>query len=103
VLAFFHEQGRRQYDRVYAAPSGACSAAYFVAGMWGPGLTIWRELASKAVRKANFLRHKPIIGLADLVDHVFRRRVPLSVEAGRSAASGPMSFGKTYPAACRES
>src|SRR6266404_7708283 len=69
VLAFLHERGQRQYDLVYAASSGACSAAYFVAGMWEPGLTIWRELASKAVRKTNFLRRKPIIDLAYLVDY----------------------------------
>jgi predicted patatin/cPLA2 family phospholipase len=81
VLAFLHETGRRQYDLVYAASSGACSAAYFVAGLWEPGLTIWRELASKVVRKANFLHHKPIIDLAYLVDHVIRQHVPLSVEA----------------------
>src|SRR6185295_19883006 len=47
VLAFLHERGERQYDLVYAASSGACSAAYFVAGMWEPGLTIWREYAAK--------------------------------------------------------
>src|ERR1035438_7568972 len=70
VLAVLHEKGRRQYDLVYAASSGACSAAYFVAGMWEPGLTIWRKLASQAVRKSNFLRRKPIIDLAYLVDHV---------------------------------
>jgi predicted patatin/cPLA2 family phospholipase len=81
VLAWLHERGRRQYDLVYAASSGACSAAYFVAGLWEPGLGIWRELACKAVRKANFLRRKPIIDLAYLVDHVFRQDVPLSVEA----------------------
>jgi predicted patatin/cPLA2 family phospholipase len=81
VLAFLHETGRRQYDLVYAASSGACSAAYFVAGLWEPGLTIWRELASKVVRKTNFLRRKPIIDLAYLVDHVIRQHVPLSVEA----------------------
>jgi predicted patatin/cPLA2 family phospholipase len=43
VLAFLHETGRRQYDLVYAASSGACSAAYFVAGLWDPGLTISSE------------------------------------------------------------
>jgi predicted patatin/cPLA2 family phospholipase len=43
VLAFLYERGRRQYDFVYAASSGACSAAYFVAGMYEPALTIWRE------------------------------------------------------------
>jgi len=31
VLAFLYKKGRRQYDLVYAASSGACSAAYFVA------------------------------------------------------------------------
>ncbi len=81
VLAFLHERGQHQYDLVYAASSGACSAAYFVAGMWEPGLTIWRDHACNAVRKSNFLRRKPIIDLAYLVDHVFRKRVPLSVEA----------------------
>lgn len=85
VLAFLHQHGLHQYDRVYAASSGACSAAYFVAGMWQPGLTIWREHASKVVRKINFLRHKPVIDLAYLVDHVFRRHVPLSIEALQKA------------------
>lgn len=81
VLAFLHERGQQRYDFVYAASSGACSAAYFVSGMWGPGLTIWRDQASKAVRKINLLRRKPIVDLAYLVDDVFRRDVPLSVEA----------------------
>ena len=85
VLAFLHDRGRRQYDLVYAASSGACSAAYFVAGMWEPGLAIWRGHACKVVRKTNFLRHKPVIDLAYLVDHVFRRHVPLSVEALQNA------------------
>ena len=85
VLAFLHERGRRQYDLVYAASSGAFSAAYFVAGMWEPGLAIWHELACKVVRKTNFLRRKPIIDLAYLVDHVFRKHVPLSVEALQKA------------------
>jgi predicted patatin/cPLA2 family phospholipase len=81
VLASLQEHGRRQYDLVYAASSGACSAAYFVADMWQPALAIWRELACTVVHKSNFLRRKPIIDLAYLVDHVFRERVPLSVEA----------------------
>jgi predicted patatin/cPLA2 family phospholipase len=83
VLATLQERGRQQYDLVYAASSGACSAAYFVAGMWEPALAIWRELACNVVRKSNFLRHKPIIDLAYLVDHVFRTRVPLSIEVLR--------------------
>ena len=81
VLAYLFERGRREYDFVYAASSGACSAAYFVAGMWEPGLAIWRELACNVVRKSNFLRHKPVIDLAYLVDNVFRTRIPLSVSA----------------------
>jgi predicted patatin/cPLA2 family phospholipase len=56
VLAYLQECGRQQYDLVYAASSGACSAAYFVADMWKPGLAIWRELACNVVRKSNFLR-----------------------------------------------
>jgi predicted patatin/cPLA2 family phospholipase len=85
VLAYLQESGRRQYDLVYAASSGACSAAYFVADMWEPGLAIWRELASNVVRKRNLLRHKPVIDLAYLVDHIIRQRVPLSVEALQKA------------------
>ena len=85
VLAFLHERGRRQYDLVYAASSGACSAAYFVAGMWEPGLAIWRKLACNVVHKTNFLRRKPIIDLAYLVDHVIRSHIPLSVEALQKA------------------
>lgn len=85
VLAFLHERGRRQYDFVYAASSGACSAAYFVAGMWEPALAIWRNMAASAVRKTNVLRHKHIIDLAYLVDNVFRKHVPLSVEALQKA------------------
>jgi predicted patatin/cPLA2 family phospholipase len=85
VLAYLQERGHRQYDFVYAASSGACSAAYFVADMWEPGLAIWRELACNVVRKTNFLRRKPIIDLAYLVDHVIRTRVPLSVAALQKA------------------
>jgi predicted patatin/cPLA2 family phospholipase len=85
VLACLYEQGRRQYDLVYAASSGACSAAYFVAGMYEPGLRIWREYACHVVRKTNLLRRKPIIDLAYMVDHIFRKHVPLSVEALQNA------------------
>ncbi len=85
VLAFLYEQGRRQYDLVYAASSGACSAAYFVAGMYEPSLRIWREHTCRVVRKANLLRRKPIIDLAYLVDYLFRQYVPLPVEALQKA------------------
>jgi len=85
VLAFLHERGLNRYDMVYAASSGACSAAFFVAGMVEPGLTIWRDHACNVVRKTNILRRKPIIDLAYLVDHLFRERVRLSVEAIQNA------------------
>ena len=85
VLAFLYEQGRQQFDLVYAASSGACSAAYFVAGMYEPGLRIWREHACRVVRKSNLLRRKPIIDVAYMVDHIFRQHVPLSVEALQKA------------------
>ena len=85
VLGVLYERGRRQYDFVYAASSGACSAAYFVADMWQPGLHIWRELACHVIRKANLLRHTPIIDLAYLVDYVMRQHVPLSIEALQKA------------------
>ena len=87
VLAYLQERGRRQFDLVYAASSGACSAAYFVADMWEPGMTIWRELACNVVRKSNFLRHKPMIDLAYLVDYIIRKRIPLSIEALQKANS----------------
>src|SRR5882757_2167651 len=70
VLAFLHERGEHQYNLVYAASSGACSAAYFVAGMWEPGLTIWREYACKVVRKTNFL----LSGSPSEVAHAFLHR-----------------------------
>ena len=85
VLAFLYERGMNRYDMVYAASSGACSAAFFVAGMVEPGLAIWREHACKIIRKTNILRRKPIIDLAYLVDHLFRERVRLSVEAIQNA------------------
>jgi len=85
VLAYLHECGRRQFDFVYAASSGACTAAYFVADMWEPCVAIWRELACNVVRKSNFLRRKPIIDLAYLVDYVIRTRMPLSIEALKKA------------------
>src|SRR5258708_34012234 len=66
VLAYLHESGRRQYDVVYAASSGACSAAYFVANMCGPGVPIWRELAFNVVSRTNFLHANPYIDSADL-------------------------------------
>ena len=89
VLSFLHERGQRQFDLVYAASSGACSAAYFVTGMFEPGLTIWRDFVCgrKLVCKTNFLRFKPLIDLAYLVDHCFKERVPLCLKALRNAST----------------
>jgi predicted patatin/cPLA2 family phospholipase len=53
--------------------------------MFEPALTIWREQTCKVVRKSNWLRRKPIIDLAYLVDQVVRKRIPLSVEALQKA------------------
>ena len=85
VLALLYEQGRRQYDFVYAASSGACSAAYFVAGMCEPRLGVWREQACKVVRKSNLLRRKPIIDLAYLVVRSSASRFRLPVDALQKA------------------
>lgn len=92
VLSFLYEKGERHFDLVYAASSGACSAAYFVAGMVEHGLSIWHEHLSgrKLVRRANFiLRRKPVIDLAYLIDYVFKQGVPLNVEA---IAKAPTRF-----------
>jgi len=85
VLAYLHERGRRQFDLVYAASSGACSAAYFVADMWEHAMHIWRNLTYNVVRKTNCLRRKPVIDLAYLVDYVFQQHTPLSVAALQKA------------------
>lgn len=92
VLAFLYEKGERNFDLVYAASSGACSAAYFVAGMVEHGLNIWHEHLSgrKLVRRSNFiLRRKPVIDLAYLIDYVFKQSVPLNVAA---IAAAPTQF-----------
>src|ERR1035437_7699107 len=80
VLAFLYEQGRRQYDFVYAASSGACSAAYFVAGMYELGLSIWREQACKVVRKSNLLRRKPSMNLPTWSIKASENKIPLQAE-----------------------
>jgi predicted patatin/cPLA2 family phospholipase len=92
VLSFLYEKGERNFDLVYAASSGACSAAYFVAGMVERGVNIWHEHLSgrKLVRRSNFiLRRKPVIDLAYLIDYVFKQSVPLNIEA---IAKAPTRF-----------
>jgi len=80
VLDYLQEHNRRQYHLVYAASSGACSAAYLVAGQLEPLLALWRKFPGDVIRISNFLRLKPMIDLTYLVDHVMRKHVPLSVE-----------------------
>lgn len=82
VLGALHEMGHKHFDLVVAASSGACSAAYFVAGMVEPGLEIWKQHVGgqKLLRRSNWLRFKPMIDLAYLVDYTFKKTVPLPIE-----------------------
>src|SRR5882672_7631769 len=79
VLGALHEMGHQHFDLVVAASSGACTAAYFVAGMMQPGLEIWKQHIGdqKMLRKSNWLRFKPMIDLAYLIDSCFKKKVPL--------------------------
>lgn len=83
VLGALHEMNHCQFDLVVAGSSGACSAAYFVAGMVKPGIEIWRQHVGdqKLLRKTNWLRFKPMVDLAYLIDHCFKKSVPLPVDA----------------------
>ncbi|MSR65051.1 MAG: patatin family protein [Verrucomicrobiae bacterium] len=83
VLGALHEMGHQHFDLVVAASSGACTAAYFVAGMVQPGLEIWKQHIGdqKMLRKTNWLRFKPFIDLAYLIDNCFKKKVPLPPEA----------------------
>jgi predicted patatin/cPLA2 family phospholipase len=82
VLGALHEKGHDHFDLVVAASSGACSAAYFVAGTYLPGLEIWKQHIGdqKLLRKSNWLRFKPMIDLAYLIDYLFKKTVPLPAE-----------------------
>src|ERR1051326_1404670 len=57
ALNALHERGRDHFDLVVAASSGACSAAYFVAGMHEPALEIWQRYVDgkKLLRKGQFV------------------------------------------------
>jgi predicted patatin/cPLA2 family phospholipase len=83
VLGALYEMNHGQFDLVVAGSSGACSAAYFVAGMVKPGLEIWRQHVGdqKMLRRTNWLRFKPMIDLAYLIDYLFQKTVPLPVAA----------------------
>lgn len=82
VLGALHEMGHDHFDLVVASSSGACSAAYFVAGMVEPGLEIWNQHVGgqKMLRKTNWLRFKPVIDLAYLIDHLFKKSFPLPAD-----------------------
>jgi predicted patatin/cPLA2 family phospholipase len=87
VLGALYEMNHCQFDLVVAGSSGACSAAYFVAGMVKPGLEIWRQHVGdqKLLRRTNWLRFKPMVDLAYLIDHCFKKSVPLPVDAFATA------------------
>ena len=79
VLGALHEMGHDHFDLVVAASSGACSAAYFVAGLIQPALEIWKQHigGQQLLRKMNWLRFKPLVDLAYLIDNCFKKMVPL--------------------------
>src|ERR1044071_4508810 len=79
ALNALHEMGHDHFDLVVAASSGACSAAYFVAGLIQPALEIWKQhiRGQKLLRKMNWLRFKPLVDLAYLIDNCFKKMVPL--------------------------
>jgi predicted patatin/cPLA2 family phospholipase len=82
VLGALREMKHDQFDLVVAASSGACNAAYFVAGMVEEGTHIWTKCVcgQTMLRKTNWLRFKPIIDLTYLIDHCFSKFAPLPVE-----------------------
>jgi predicted patatin/cPLA2 family phospholipase len=83
ALSALREAGEDHFDLVVAASSGACTAAYFVAGMVEEGLQVWSKCAcgQRLLRKSNWLRLKPLLDLAYLTDHCFRKFVRLPVES----------------------
>lgn len=75
------DEGQR-YDAVWATSSGAATAAYGVAGQRA-GLSIWQDHlhGRRLVKPARLLAGRDALDLDYLVDEVFRRRVPLDVDA----------------------
>jgi predicted patatin/cPLA2 family phospholipase len=74
------------FDRVWATSSGACSAAYFVAGGGTEGIRIWEDLVSggQLIRFRNLFAGRGCLDL-DYLIRTFRERVPL--DWGRLAAA----------------
>jgi len=81
------EAGAR-FDRVWASSSGACSAAYYVAGCGREGISIWRDLVcgGQLIRIRNLLRGRGPLDLDYLIG-TFRDRVPLRWERLAGAES----------------
>jgi len=78
--------GRRQYESRLCGFFRRLLGGLFRSPICGkPGLAICVNWPATWSAKAIFLRRKPIIDLAYLVDHVIRKRVPLSVEALQKA------------------
>ncbi len=72
----------RRYDAVWATSSGSATSAYALAGQ-RDGLSIWQDHlhGRRLVKPLRLLRGRDALDLDYLVDEVFRRRVPLDVEA----------------------
>jgi predicted patatin/cPLA2 family phospholipase len=83
ALVGLHEMGVT-FDQVWAASSGACSAAYYVSGGL-EGIQIWRDLVSggQLIRLRNLLLRRPLLDL-DYLIHTFRERIPLSCDKLRA-------------------
>jgi predicted patatin/cPLA2 family phospholipase len=83
ALNALHELGEDRFDLVVASSSGACSAAYFVAGLHQPALEIWQHYVDgrKLFCTSNLLHFKPMVDLTYLVDHLFRKKFPLNLQA----------------------
>src|ERR1043166_9750977 len=62
ALNALHELGEDRFDLVVASSSGACSAAYFVAGLHQPALEIWQHYVDgrKLFCTSNLLHFKPM-------------------------------------------
>src|SRR5258706_3059215 len=83
ALRALREIEQKQFDLVVAASSGASTAAYFVADAMERAVSIWTNWVSsgRVVSWGNWLRLRPMADLSFLVDHCFRKQVPLPVAA----------------------
>ncbi|MHB8585667.1 MAG: patatin-like phospholipase family protein [Thermoplasmatota archaeon] len=87
AVAGLFEAGER-FEAVYAASSGACSAAYLAAGQTD-GMEIWRRhlTGAQLIGPLKVMVGRPYLDLDYLIDGVFRNKFPLNVAALRAAAA----------------